>query len=73
MVKLTQEQQEVLVRARPKVFAAVPGGWGRRGATYIALRAATAAVAHDALLMAWRNTAPKKLLALHPSLSSDDG
>jgi len=66
MVKLTAEQQEALVRSRPQVFSPLPGGWGRRGATLVLLAAAEAAVVHDALLMAWRNNAPKKLLALHP-------
>ena len=71
MVKLMHEEQEALTRARPEVFATVPGGWGRRGATYVTLANADAATAYDALLMAWRNTAPKRLLKLHPSLSSD--
>jgi hypothetical protein len=60
MVKLLHEQQDALVRARPGVFAPVPGGWGRRGATYVTLQAADEATAYDALLMAWRNTAPKE-------------
>jgi hypothetical protein len=70
MVKLLHEQQDVLVSARPDVFEPVPGGWGKRGATYVTLRAADKATAYDALVMAWRNTAPKALLKLHPSLSS---
>ena len=70
MVKLLHEQQDVLTRARPDVFTAVPGGWGRRGATYVALDAAEEAVVYDALLMAWQNTAPKKLLEAHSSLWS---
>lgn len=70
MVKLLHEQQDVLTRARPDVFSVVPGGWGRRGATYLALDAADRETASDALLMAWQNTAPKKLLKLHRSISS---
>jgi hypothetical protein len=31
MVKLTPEQQEEVVRAEPKVFEPVKGGWGRGG------------------------------------------
>ena len=60
-----------LTRARPKVFAPVPGGWGRRGATYVTLPAAEEATAYDALLMAWQNTAPRALLKLHPSLGPE--
>jgi hypothetical protein len=65
MVKLTHDQQDALTRARPEVFAPVPGGWGRRGATHMTLAAADEDLAADALLMAWRNVAPKRLLALH--------
>ena len=68
MVKLLHEQQDVLVRARPEVFAPVPGGWGAHGATHLRLHAADEATVYDALVMAWRNTAPKTLLKLHPSL-----
>lgn len=68
MVKLLHEQQDALTRARPDVFSPVPGGWGRRGATYVALATADEAIVYDALVMAWRNTAPKKLIERHPSL-----
>jgi hypothetical protein len=71
MVKLLHEQQDALVHARPEVFAPVPGGWGRRGATYVTLQAADEATAYDALVMAWRNTAPRALLDLHASLWSE--
>jgi hypothetical protein len=68
MVKLLHEQQDALTRARPTVFAPVPGGWGRRGATYVTLATADEATVHDALVMAWRNTAPKRLLGLYAEL-----
>jgi hypothetical protein len=67
MVKLTEDQQHALTRSMPDVFTAVPGGWGRQGATYVGLPKADAAAVSDALQMAWRNTAPKKLLSLHPT------
>jgi hypothetical protein len=66
MVKLLHDQQDALTRARPEVFSPVPGGWGRRGATYVALARLHEATALDALVMAWRNSAPKSLLKLHP-------
>lgn len=66
MVKLLHDQQDALTRARPDVFAPVPGGWGRRGATHILLALVDEAMALDALEMAWRNTAPKSLVKLHP-------
>ena len=62
MVKLTPFQQDVLVRSKPDVFAPVPGGWGKRGATYVTLSAATKPQLRDALVIAWKNTAPKSLV-----------
>ena len=55
MVKLTPEQQEAFVAAEPAVFAPVKGGWGRRGATQVRLRAAKAQSVRTALAAAWRN------------------
>ena len=62
MVKLTPEQQADFVRAKPKVFEPVSGGWGRRGATKVLLKAATKAAVLPALFAAWRNTAPQRLI-----------
>lgn len=62
MVKLTPDQQDVRVAAEPAVFVPVPGGWGRGGATRLRLAACDEATARGALLDAWRNVAPKKLL-----------
>jgi hypothetical protein len=62
MVKLTPEQQAVLVSAEPKVFVPVPGGWGRQGSTNVRLAAADTATLKSALAMAWRNIAPKTLV-----------
>lgn len=62
MVKLTPEQQAVVVPAEPKVFVAVAGGWGRRGSTNVRLEAADVAVLESALAMAWRNIAPQSLV-----------
>ncbi len=62
MVKLTTEQQAILVAAEPRIFAPVPGGWGRRGSTTVRLKAADAATLESALAMAWRNVAPRSLM-----------
>ena len=70
MVKLLHEQQDALTHARPDVFSAVPGGWGRRGATYVTLDAADESTVSGALLLAWNNVAPKKLRDLHSSPGS---
>lgn len=61
MVSLTPEQQELFVRAQPAAFAPVKGGWGRKGATNVRLRAANKAAVREALSIAWRNRAPKRL------------
>ena len=61
MVKLVPEQQEALVRAEPAVFSAVKGGWGRHGATSVRLAAARRRTLGPALVLAYRNVAPRRL------------
>jgi hypothetical protein len=61
MVKLTPEQQEAFVSTEPAVFMPVNGGWGRRGATNVRLRAAKTRSIRVALAAAWRNVAPRQL------------
>ena len=59
MVKLTPEQQSVLVEAEPEIFRPVPGGWGKHGNTNVLLAKADATTLKSALGMAWKNVAPK--------------
>jgi|SRR5690349_1521750 len=61
MVKLSPEQQGEFVRAEPDAFEPVKGGWGRRGATSVRLRAAKRTTLRRALAAAWCNVAPKEL------------
>lgn len=63
MVKLTPEQQAPLVRGEPAVYKPAAGAWGAKGATIITLASADPAEVRLCLATAWRNTAPKKLLA----------
>ena len=63
MVRLTPEQQEMLLGAEPGAFKPAAGGWGRRGYTHVRLAAVDPQMLRSALNMAWRNTAPRKLLA----------
>src|SRR6267378_2610134 len=63
MVKLTPEQQSVLVEAEPDIFRRVPGGWGKYGNTNVRLAKADATTLRSALTLAWTNIAPKLLLA----------
>jgi hypothetical protein len=62
-VKLTPEQQEILLAAEPATFKPAAGAWGRRGWTQVNLAGATATTLGSVLAMAWRNTAPKALVA----------
>ena len=64
MVKLTPDQQRQHLAEHPQMFVPAAGQWGVRGATMVHLKAATADVLRGALLLAWRNTAPRKLLDL---------
>ncbi len=59
MVSLTPEQQADFAADYPKMFTPVPGGWGRKGATHVKLRAASVAAVKQALYAAWTNKAPK--------------
>jgi hypothetical protein len=63
MVKLTPNQQRQFAQEYPKVFRAVPGGWGIRGATLVTLALATKEIVNRAMGCAWRNAAPKRLIA----------
>jgi hypothetical protein len=62
MVKLTPEQQGVFVRTEPDVFQPIKGAWGRRGCTHVRFQKATRPAVRQALIAAWRNTAPKRLV-----------
>lgn len=62
-VKLMPEQQELLLAAEPAAFRPAAGAWGRSGWTKVKLAAVDASTLGSALGMAWRNTAPKTLVA----------
>ncbi|MGY4319030.1 MmcQ/YjbR family DNA-binding protein [Bradyrhizobium sp. JR3.5] len=59
MVKLTPEQQAVVVEAEPEIFQPVPGGWGKSGSTNIRLAKADQVTLRSALTMARDNIAAK--------------
>jgi hypothetical protein len=66
VVLVTPEQQAALVKAEPKMFEAVKGGWGAGGATQVNLRPAREGPVRAALGYAWRKRAPKKLAQQYP-------
>ena len=59
MVKLTPEQQAVVVEAEPEIFRPVPGGWGKGGSTNVRLAKADQVTLRSALAMARDNIAAK--------------
>jgi len=59
MVKLTPEQQEMMVGAEPKVFERIPNAWGDKGATWMHLGFADKSTAQSALKAAWNNVSVK--------------
>ena len=61
VLKLTTEQQEMLVEAEGAVFSALPNKWGEKGWTTVLLAALDEPTALSALWMAWGNVAPKAL------------
>jgi hypothetical protein len=65
-LKLTAEQQSMLVDAEPEIFRPVPGGWGRQGYTNVRLAKADATTLKSAMTMAWENVAPKPKAAKTP-------
>jgi hypothetical protein len=63
MVKLSPEDQHYFSKDHRDIFIPLKGTWGRRGATTVHLKAATKDALAKAIQAAWRNTAPKRLLA----------
>ena len=62
MVKLTPEEQARIRIEEPDVFAPMAGAWGRRGYTRVRLEGATRDSVREVLFLAWRSTAPKRML-----------
>ena len=59
-LKLSVEQQTMLVDAEPEIFRPVPGGWGRQGYTNIRLANANAATLKSVLSLARANVVPQR-------------
>jgi hypothetical protein len=65
VLRLKPDQQQMLCEAEPDMFHPVQNAWGRKGWTNLVLAKTDAKTAKSALTMAWRNTAPKKILKAH--------
>jgi hypothetical protein len=59
MVKLSPEEQAVLIAAEPTIFKPANGAWGRRGSTLVRLSSAREDVVIQALELAWESVVPK--------------
>ena len=53
MVKVTPEEQQVLMRDHPEVFVPSSGAWGRQGCTNVRLAAADMRTVQAAMILAW--------------------
>ena len=62
MVKLSAIDQSVFCSFDKAVIYPVPGGWGKRGATFVNLKKVKKRMFRDALTTAWKTTAPPKLV-----------
>jgi len=65
MVKLSAIDQSVFCAYNKEVIFPVPGGWGKKGATFIDLKKVKKSMLLDALSTAWKTTAPPKLVEKH--------
>jgi hypothetical protein len=63
VLKLAPAEQSALVALDPQTFSPVPGAWGNQGWTNVQLQTAERAILQTALKSAWREVAPKRLLA----------
>lgn len=65
MVKLRPDEQSSFMKLEPASFEPLAGAWGRCGYTRIELDSVSVSSAKEPLRAAWRNTAPKRLIAEH--------
>jgi hypothetical protein len=62
MVKLSPAEQKKFVESEPDIFVPVKGKWGERGATSVMLKSAQKKTVREALEIAWRTTAPARVI-----------
>jgi hypothetical protein len=62
MVKLSPEEQQVLLRDHPESFEPSAGAWGRQGCTNVRLATADKAAVRGAVRLAW-----EAIMALPPA------
>jgi len=62
MVKLNPIDQSVFCSFDKIIIYPVPGGWGKKGATFINLKKVKKEMLLDALTCAWKTVAPKAMV-----------
>lgn len=60
VLKLSPDEQQLLMATSPGLFEPIKGSWGLKGWTRVALDRADAETVHHAMSLAWRAVAPKK-------------
>lgn len=61
VIKLTPEDQVLMLETMPGLLTRLPGGWGLKGWTVLHLDQSKEADVRHVLTVAWRTVAPKKL------------
>ena len=65
VINLNLEQQTFVMALEPDAFSPVAGNWGKQGWTEVFFADASEEPVYTAMLMAWRNLAPKVLIKAH--------
>jgi hypothetical protein len=65
VLKLSPAEQAALTMFDEQSFSPVPGGWGQQGWTNVRLETVGQAELEQALKTAWREVAPKRLVAAY--------
>ena len=71
MLKLTPVDQSVFCSYNPEIFFPVPGGWGKKGATFVELKKVRKDIFKDALTTAYNGVATKSKKPLRLSFPQD--
>jgi hypothetical protein len=61
VLKLSPDEQQLLMATTPDMFEPVKGGWGLKGWTRVTLGEVDKETMRHAMTMAWKSVAPKQL------------
>ena len=62
VLKLSPDEQQLLLETSPGLFEPVKGSWGLKGWTRVVLGRVEMETVRHAMTFAWKSVAPKKLL-----------